>query len=200
MSNDSAAASSLALSQHFLIAMPGMEDDDFAQSVVYLFDHDEQGALGLCINKLTDSPLDGLFEQMHWTLRRTDLVGSKMLWGGPVRPEAGFVLHSRMTEPDSDEPLYNASKLIAPDVQLTTSRDVLQQLAEGQGPEKMLIALGCSSWVGGQLEDEIARNSWLTVPADSRLIFDTPIEQRWEQALRLLGIEPTMLSAEVGRA
>ena len=198
MSSDS--ASTLDLAQHFLIAMPGMEDDLFAQSVVYICEHGAHGALGLVINKPADLLLDDLFEQVSMPLGRKDLQGTSILWGGPVQTERGFVLHPRVEDPESKLSAYDSSMTMADGLQLTTSRDILQELSEGRGPERLLVTLGYSAWDGGQLEDELKRNSWLTVPASHAVMFDTPVSQRYEKAMELLGIHPGMLSSAAGRA
>lgn len=193
-------ASTLNLAQHFLIAMPGMEDELFAQSVVYVCEHGEHGALGLCINKPADLLVDELFEQIAMPLGRPDLQGTAMLWGGPVQMERGFVLHPRVEDPTSRLSTYASSMTLADGLQLTTSRDILQELSGGGGPQHLLITLGYSAWDGGQLEDELQRNSWLTVPATYSVLFETPVAQRYDKALELLGIQPGMLSAAAGRA
>ena len=198
MSSDS--ASTLDLAQHFLIAMPGMEDDLFAQSVVYICEHGAHGALGLVINKPADLLLDDLFEQVSMPLGRKDLQGTSILWGGPVQTERGFVLHPRVEDPESKLSAYDSSMTMADGLQLTTSRDILQELSEGRGPERLLLTLGYSAWDGGQLEDELTRNSWLPVPASHAVLFDTPVPQRYDKAMELLGIHPGMLSSAAGRA
>ena len=198
MSSDS--ASTLDLAQHFLIAMPGMEDDLFAQSVVYICEPGAHGALGLVINKPADLLLDDLFEQVSMPLGRKDLQGTSILWGGPVQTERGFVLHPRVEDPESKLSAYDSSMTMADGLQLTTSRDILQELSEGRGPERLLLTLGYSAWDGGQLEDELKRNSWLTVPASHVVMFDTPVSQRYDKAMELLGIHPGMLSSAAGRA
>jgi len=188
------------LTHHFLIAMPGMEDDLFAQSVVYICEHGAHGALGLVINKPADLLLDDLFEQVSMPLGRKDLQGTSILWGGPVQTERGFVLHPRVEDPESKLSAYDSSMTMADGLQLTTSRDILQELSEGRGPERLLLTLGYSAWDGGQLEDELKRNSWLTVPASHAVLFDTPVPQRYDKAMELLGIHPGMLSSAAGRA
>lgn len=198
MSSDS--ASTLDLAQHFLIAMPGMEDDLFAQSVVYICEHGAHGALGLVINKPADLLLDDLFEQESMPLGRKDLQGTSILWGGPVQTERGFVLHPRVEDPESKLSAYDSSMTMADGLQLTTSRDILQELSEGSGPDRLLLTLGYSAWDGGQLEEELKRNSWLTVPASHAVLFDTPVPQRYDKAMELLGIHPGMLSSAAGRA
>lgn len=181
--------------------MPGMEDDAFAGSVVYICEHGPEGALGLCINKTADGVLlDDLFDTMGLPLHRPDLAGSVVLWGGPVQPERGFVLHHRLEDPDSQLSRYTSSLTLPDGLQVTTSRDILQDMAEGGGPPQLLFTLGYSAWDGGQLEDELLRNSWLTVPASADVLFEVPLEQRYERALALLGIQSWMLSSAAGSA
>lgn len=186
------------LTNQFLIAMPGMADERFAGSVVYLCEHNERGALGLVINKPTDITMNALFEKVDMQLGREDLAESPVLYGGPVQTERGFVLHERM---GGDESPYHSTLTIAgADVEMTTSRDVLEALSQGAGPRRVLITLGYSGWAAGQLEDELGRNGWLTVDAQPSVLFDTPIPQRYDRALGLLGIDPRMLSQEAGHA
>jgi putative transcriptional regulator len=188
------------LTNQFLIAMPGMADP-FTGAVVYLCEHNEQGAVGLVINKPIDIKLRNLFEKVELSLTREDLAERPVFFGGPVQTERGFVLHERIqAEGEAGSP-YN-STLVIPGggLDMTTSKDVLEALADGSGPRKLLVTLGYSGWGAGQLEDELSRNGWLTVDADPSVIFDTPIEQRYERALSLLGIDPRMLSLEAGHA
>lgn len=186
------------LTNQFLIAMPGMVDENFAGSVVYLCEHTERGALGLVINKPIDIKLKSLFEKVEISLDRQDLAEQPVYFGGPVQTERGFVLHPKTETAESP---YSSTMVIpgAP-LEMTTSKDVLEAIAQGAGPSKMLITLGYSGWSAGQLEDELGRNGWLTVAADPSVIFDTPVERRYERALQLLGIDPRMLSQEAGHA
>ena len=192
------AGEPINLTNQFLIAMPGMADGTFAGSVVYLCEHTEKGALGLVINKPIDIKLKNLFEKVELTLDREELAEQPVFFGGPVQTERGFVLHER--QGDGASP-YNSTLAIPQSrLEMTTSKDVLEAMAGGAGPSKVLITLGYSGWQAGQLEDEIGRNGWLTVNADPAIIFDTPIEQRYERALALLGFDPRMLSQEAGHA
>jgi putative transcriptional regulator len=185
------------LTNQFLIAMPGMADETFAGAVIYLCEHNEKGALGLVINKPIDMDMDGLFEKVDLTLQRDDLRQAPVFFGGPVQTERGFVLHERLDEEGGH---YNATLAIPGGLEMTTSRDVLEALSHGAGPRKLLVTLGYSGWSAGQLEEEIGRNGWLTVDAVPELIFDTPPADRYDHALRLLGIDPRMLSQEAGHA
>lgn len=184
---------------HFLIAMPGLQDVTFAKSVIYMCEHSERGALGLVINKPSDINLKKLFEKVELPLHRQDLTQAPVFQGGPVQTERGFVLHESVVMP-GNESLYASTMTIPGGLEMTTSKDVLEALSTGYGPRKVFISLGYSSWGQGQLESEISDNSWLTVAADPAVIFDTPVEQRYAKALKLLGLEAWMLSPEAGHA
>lgn len=190
------------LTHHFLIAMPGIEDETFARSVVYLCEHTAQGALGLIINKPSDINLRSLFDKVDLPLRRPDLSELPVFNGGPLQTDRGFVLHDSMAAPDhpDDGTVYASTLAVRNGIEMTTSKDVLEALASGAGPRRVLVTLGYAAWEEGQLESELIENSWLTVQADPAVIFDTPAELRYAQALALLGIEPTMLSPMAGRA
>ncbi|HWH72641.1 MAG TPA: YqgE/AlgH family protein [Methylibium sp.] len=198
------SASATDLTNQFLIAMPGMADDNFAGSVVYLCEHSERGALGLVINKPSDIKLGRLFEKVDLSLDRSELAEQPVFIGGPVQTERGFVLHEASdadaADVDADGATYNSSMRIRGGMAMTTSKDVLEALASGNGPKRVLVTLGYAGWSAGQLEDEIARNGWITVDARPEVIFETPVEQRYERALALLGIDPRMLSSEAGHA
>ena len=192
-----ASAARIDLTNQFLIAMPGMADDNFAGSVIYLCEHTEGGALGLVINKPSDINLRNLFEKVEISLDRQELAEQPVYYGGPVQTERGFVLHEK--QPDGSGP-YNSTMSVRGGLEMTTSKDVLEALAGGSGPKRVLVTLGYSGWQAGQLEDELGRNGWLTVDADPAVIFDTPIEQRYDRAVALLGFDPRMLSQEAGHA
>ncbi len=197
-----ADASPINLTHHFLIAMPGMEDAAFARSVVYLCEHSSRGALGLVINKPSDINLRNLFDKVELPLGRDDLARTPVFHGGPVQTERGFVLHEAVfaAEAEKSEPVYASTMTIPGGLEMTTSKDVLEAMATGAGPRKVLVSLGYSAWGEGQLESELAENSWLTVGADLSVIFDTPVEQRYAKALMLLGLEAWMLSPDAGHA
>jgi len=193
---------SINLTNHFLIAMPGMEDDTFAKSVVYVCEHSERGALGLIINKPGDISLADLFEKVDLPLERKDLGVQPVFHGGPLQTERGFVLHEpiQVEGVPHDESLYASTLTVPGGLEMTTSKDVLEALSSGGGPRRVLVTLGYSAWGEGQLESEIAGNSWLTVDADKGLIFDSPVEQRYARALKLLGLEAWMLAPDAGHA
>ena len=183
---------------HFLIAMPGLEDEMFSKSVIYMCEHSERGALGLVINKPSDINLKKLFDKVELPLHRHDLTLTPVFQGGPVQTERGFVLHESVMP--GNESVYASTMTIPGGLEMTTSKDVLEALSTGYGPRKVFISLGYSSWGQGQLESEISDNSWLTVAADPAVIFDTPVEQRYDKALMLLGLQSWMLSPEAGHA
>jgi putative transcriptional regulator len=199
MSGDSAPFN---LTNHFLIAMPGLEDAMFGKSVVYVCEHSERGALGLVINKPADMALTALFEKIDLPLHRADLLSQCVFQGGPVQTERGFVLHESVVAEGqpADESLYSSTMTIPGGLEMTTSKDVLEALSMGSGPKRVLVSLGYSAWGEGQLETELGENSWLTVAADQSLIFDTPITQRYDRALGLLGLESWMISQQAGHA
>lgn len=194
-----ASGDRIDLTNQFLIAMPGMADETFAGSVVYLCEHSERGALGLVINKPIDIKLKNLFEKVELRVPGADLAEQPVFFGGPVQTERGFVLHEPLLGEDEESP-YSSTMAVPGGLAMTTSKDVLEAMSEGGGPRRVLITLGCSGWSAGQLEDEIGRNGWLTVPADPAVIFDTPVEQRYARAVALLGFDPRMLSQDVGHA
>lgn len=191
-------SSPINLTHHFLIAMPGMQDHMFAKSVVYMCEHSDRGALGLVINKPSDINVKGLFDKVELPLRRDDLMDTPVFQGGPVQTERGFVLHESMMP--GLESVYASTMSIPGGLEMTTSKDVLEALSTGAGPLKIFVSLGYSAWGEGQLESELLDNSWLTVAADIKVIFDTPVEQRYDKALLLLGLESWMLSSVAGHA
>ena len=195
-------AQSINLTNHFLIAMPGMDDGTFARSVVYVCEHSERGALGLIINKPGSINLADLFERVDLPLERRDLGVQPVFHGGPLQTERGFVLHEPIVADGlaPDQSIYASTLAVPGGLEMTTSKDVLEAMSSGGGPRRVLITLGYSAWGEGQLESEIAGNSWLTVGADTDLIFDAPIEQRYERALALLGLQAWMIAPEAGHA
>ena len=189
---------SINLTHHFLIAMPGLDDEAFAKSVIYMCEHTDRGALGLIINKPSDINLKGLFDKVELLLRREDLTDALVFQGGPVQTERGFVLHESIMP--GKESVYASTMTIPGGLEMTTSKDVLEALSTGAGPRRVFVSLGYSAWGEGQLESEISDNSWLTVPADMDVIFDTPASERYDKALLLLGVQSWTLSPEAGHA
>ena len=181
------------LSNHFLIAMPSMHDPIFGGTVVYLCEHNDYGALGVVINRPMELTLDHLLEKLNLKPEIPAPFEQPVMCGGPVQDDRGFVLPT----PDAT---FNSMLTISNDVAFTTSRDILEAIASGEGPEKMLVSIGYAGWSAGQLEQEISHNGWLTVSADPSIIFDLPISQRYTAAIKLLGFDPNKLTYEVGHA
>ena len=197
-----ADSASIDLKHHFLIAMPGLEDETFARSVIYMCEHSARGAMGLIINKPADISMRLLFDKVDLPLRREDLVENPVGHGGPVQTERGFVLHEPLLldKPEQDGPVYASTLTIPGGLEMTTSRDVLEALSSGVGPRRVLVTLGYSSWGEGQLESELGENTWLTVPASANVIFEVPMAERYDRALDLLGLKSWMLSPDAGHA
>ncbi|MEY3612597.1 MAG: hypothetical protein RJB14_2319 [Pseudomonadota bacterium] len=197
-----ADSASIDLKHHFLIAMPGLEDETFARSVVYMCEHSARGAMGLIINKPSDIRMRHLFDKVELPLRREDLMENPVGHGGPVQTERGFVLHEPLLPDKSQQegPVYASTLTIPGGLEMTTSRDVLEALSSGVGPRRVLVTLGYSSWGEGQLESELGENAWLTVPASASVIFDVPMAERYDRALDLLGLKSWMLSPDAGHA
>lgn len=181
------------LTHQFLIAMPAMTDPNFQGAVVYVCEHGDKGALGLVINRPTDLTLGQLFDKIDLKLEIALLREAPVFFGGPVQTERGFVLH----QPRGS---YSSSLPMGEDIALTTSKDVLEDVARGAGPQRMLVTLGYAGWGQGQLEHEVSENAWLTLPANESIIFETPAEERFAAALGLLGINPLQLTGQVGHA
>ena len=162
-----------SLADHLLVALPSLTDPTFARTVSLICQHDENGAMGVLVNQPSEYTLGDVLAQME--IQTDDLVlrDQVVLNGGPVHPERGFVIHD-------DARAWESSLQVGEGVYLTTSRDILEAMARGEGPRNVLVTLGCAGWTEGQLEGEIADNSWLTVPADAELLFATPLEQRWQ--------------------
>ena len=187
------------LANQLLIAMPGMLDDQFAGTVVYVCEHNPQGAMGLVVNRPTNLELKDLFDRIELKLEIAPLEKQPVYLGGPVQTERGFVLH-----PQADDIRYSSSLTVPGGLAMTTSKDVLEAVSTGQGPEQFLMTLGYAGWSAGQLEDEISRNGWLNVSTNlddiKKIIFETPYEQRYEKGMNIIGIDPSHLSGDVGHA
>ena len=182
-----------SLTNQLLIAMPGMQDPNFASTVTLICEHNADGALGIIINRPLDLKLGGLFEQLDLGSSDDALKEIPVLAGGPVGTERGFVLHNAGLD-------YENSLKVSDDIQLTVLRDVIDAMASGGGPDKSLVALGYAGWDAGQLESEIRANSWINVPATAELVFDTPFESRWNNAADSLGIDLSRIGPEAGHA
>ncbi|MDP1698081.1 MAG: YqgE/AlgH family protein [Xanthomonadaceae bacterium] len=178
---------------HLLVAMPGLDDPRFARAVVLLCQHNEDGAMGLLVNRLSDYRLSEILAQMQISDVQPDFPDRPVLAGGPVQTDRGFVLHGGTVDWDST---LRINETLA----VSTSRDVLEMIAAGKGPAQFLLTLGFSGWGPGQLESELADNAWLTVPADDELLFDVPLDLRWQTANARLGVDPGQLTGYAGHA
>lgn len=186
-------AKGIFLNHQFLIAMPAMRDPNFARSVTYVCQHNAEGAMGLVVNRRAPIKLADVLEQMQIETKIDAVAQAPVYLGGPVNPERGFVLHDDGGTWDSSMPLTDG-------LAITTSRDILVAISEGRGPRHSLIALGYSGWSEGQLEQELLANAWLTTGAQHHILFETELEQRWDAATRLIGIDPNQLSEYAGHA
>lgn len=182
-----------SLSNQLLIAMPGMADPNFSTTVTLVCEHNTDGALGIIINRPMEIDLGGLFQQLDMGETDSPVSNHPVLMGGPVAQERGFVLH----DPGAT---FESSVEVSADIQLTLSRDVIDALAAGAGPDRSLVALGYAGWDAGQLEFEMLNNAWLTVPASPEVVFDTPFADRWSAAAQSIGIDISKMSAHAGHA
>ncbi|PWG61986.1 YqgE/AlgH family protein [Sediminicurvatus halobius] len=182
-----------SLSNHFLIAMPSLADPNFARTVTYLCEHNEDGALGIVVNRPSEVTLDELLDHMGIDASGLGTRATPVFMGGPVQRERGFVLH-----PPAGE--WDASLQVAEGICVTTSRDILEAVARGDGPSQFLVALGYAGWGPGQLEQEMAENAWLSGPAAPDIIFERRHDERWQAAAALLGVDLTLLSSQTGHA
>ncbi len=185
--------SNIALKNHFLIAMPNLLDPNFSQSVTLICEHDENGAIGLVINRPTGIVLSELFHQLKIHCPAPEASNIHVMSGGPVSPENGFVLHRPLGD-------WQNTLSISDETGLTTSIDILDAMAAGTGPSESIITLGYAGWAAGQLEQELADNAWLTHPADSNMLFQTPREELWNAAAQAMGVDISLLSHEAGHA
>lgn len=180
------------LNNQFLVAMPNVVEGEFDRTVTFLCEHNDEGAMGLVINRPTDLELRDMLSQMdieHSNLK----AGKRVFWGGPVQPDRGFVLHQPTTQWESTLTIDNQ-------LSITTSKDILEAIGKNEGPEEYLVILGYAGWESGQLEKEIRHNSWLNTPTDSNIIFGTPTGDRWSAAARLLNVDPAILTGGAGNA
>lgn len=187
------AADHTSLANQLLVALPSLADPNFSRAVALICQHDADGAMGVVVNRASEYTLGDVFEQMSIDGGDDALRSRPVLAGGPVHPERGFVIHDGDREWDS-------SLAIADGLYVTTSRDVLEAMAAGKGPARASVALGCAGWGAGQLEYELTENSWLTVPADAELLFDTPLEARWQAAAGRIGVDMTRMADYSGHA
>lgn len=182
-----------SLTNQFLIAMPTLEDPNFLRTVTYICEHTEHGALGIVINRPLDITLGTVLEHMDITGARLDVTEEPVYLGGPVQPERGFVLHTPAGE-------WGSTVAVTETLAVTTSRDILEAIAQNRGPKQYFIALGYAGWGPGQLEIEMGQNAWLNGPSSPAILFDTPAELRWEAAAALMGVNLSLLSTTAGHA
>jgi putative transcriptional regulator len=181
------------LTDHFLIAMPNMVDPNFSRTLTYVCEHNDQGALGLVVNRPIDMTLSALLAQVSVPHAAAELAKTPVHFGGPVQVDRGFVLHQPVGE-------WQSTLAVNGRIGLTTSKDILVAVGSGEGPSKLLVTLGYAGWAPGQLENELSQNAWLTVPAAPEVIFDMPFEERLPAAMQLLGIDLASLSEQAGHA
>ena len=193
MSSDSQDVVSGYLQKQMLIAMPAMADPNFSRSVTLMCQHNEEGAIGITINRLSGFTLGDILQQLNISCEHEEISSMTVLDGGPVSPDHGFVLH-----PPQEG--FESSIRINEDIMVTTSRDILAAIATGNGPIQFLVALGYAGWGNGQLESEMRANAWLSVPADKAILFDSPLQNRWERAVGMLGVSIDHLHGVGGHA
>ena len=184
---------SMNLTDHFLIAMPAMDDPYFSRTLIYIAEHNDQGALGLIVNRPIDMDLATLFEKIEVPLESPNVGRLPVYFGGPVQTDRGFVLHRPVGN-------WQSTLVVTSEVGLTSSRDVLQAVGKDGQPGEIMVTLGYSGWSAGQLENELVQNAWLTVPADPRILFELPFEERLPSAMETLGINFSNLSEKAGHA
>lgn len=179
------------LTDQFLIAMPSLEDPNFHGTVTYLCAHNEDGAMGIVINRPLAITLGEVLAHLNIDVVDDEVRSAPVMQGGPVQTERGFVIH----EPPGD---WESTLRVSDAIGIATSNDILKSMAQGEGPQRAIVALGYAGWGAGQLESEVLNNAWLSTPADSSIIFDVAPEQRWETATRMLGVDPQRLMGEAG--
>ncbi|MCA1799076.1 MAG: YqgE/AlgH family protein [Xanthomonadaceae bacterium] len=187
------ARETTSLAGHLLIAMPTLADPNFSRTVTFLCEHDEQGALGVTINRPLEITLGEVLAQLQLPTDDAVVAGAPVFHGGPCHTERGFVIHDATHE-------YAATLRVTDELAVTTSQDVLKSIASGIAPPRILVALGCAGWAPGQLEQELAENTWLSVPGAARIVFETPFDQRWDAAAGLLGVDIRLLTGDAGHA
>ena len=182
-----------SFANQLLIALPTLDDPHFARSVTLICQHDPDGAMGVVVNRASDYTLGEVLRQMHIETEDQALLEQRVLAGGPVHPERGFVLHD-------GERGWDSTLGVAEGLSVTTSRDILEAIAHDEGPAHAMVALGCAGWGAGQLEQELAENSWLTAPADPGILFTLPLDQRWQAAAGQIGVDLMRMAGHVGHA
>ncbi len=182
-----------SLSDHFIIAMPNLMDPNFDHTVTYICEHDENGSFGIVINRSTDITLAEVMQQMQIEASDASKHQQTVFHGGPVQQGRGFVLHRPLGS-------WNSTLKINPRVALTSSRDIIEAIAHDQGPEDAIVALGYAGWAPGQLEQELADNTWLSCPAKEQILFEIPAQGRWQAAADIIGVDLQLLSHDAGHA
>lgn len=183
-----------SLKHHFLIAMPDMADPNFAHSITYICEHNEEGAMGIMVNRPMELTVGDILNHLQIHDFSEQLQERQVLYGGPVQTERGFVLHR------THRHQWDTTLCVEGDICLTTSRDILMAISRSEGPQESLVALGYAGWSAGQLDHEMAHNAWLSVKADSDILFATPFDQRWQAAAALIGVDMNLMSGQVGHA
>ncbi len=191
--NAGVAQQDVNLTHHFLIAMPAMVDPNFSRTLTYICEHNEQGALGIVINRPLDMTVETLFERIDIPLEARQFAALPVMFGGPVQTDRGFVLHRPVGQ-------WQATLPVKDELGLTSSRDILQSVGSAGEPEEFIVSLGYAGWAAGQLEHELAQNAWLTVAADAQILFGLPPEERLPAAMQLLGFDLANLSDVAGHA
>ncbi|NEX18605.1 MAG: YqgE/AlgH family protein [Halochromatium sp.] len=182
-----------SLTNHFLIAMPGLQDPNFSRTVTYVCEHSEEGAMGIVINRPMEIQLGEVLAQLEIDTEVNNVNNAPVYLGGPVQTDRGFVIHDGNFQ-------FDSTLRVTDEIQVTTSRDVLEAIAKGRGPANRLVALGYAGWSSGQLEQEMIANAWLNGPANAQILFSTPSAQRWQSAAQLLGVDMNLLSGQAGHA
>lgn len=188
------------LQSQFLIAMPSMGDPSFKKTVTLICQHNDDGCFGLTINRPIQITLEELFDQLEISPHDSTIKGKIALKGGPVQPEQGFVIHDVDKDDEASMRTWENTLKINDDLAVTASRDILLDIAKGNGPENFLLTLGCASWIPGQVEQEVLDNAWLNCPTDNKIIFDTPFDKRWHSAIDTLGVDANLISDVAGHA
>jgi putative transcriptional regulator len=191
--NDVLMEETTYLTGQLLIAMPSMLDPNFHRTVTYICEHNQHGALGLVINRPLDFDLGEIFSQLSLTNTNNEIANTPILRGGPVELERGFVIHDSRDQ-------WESTTSVDDSIQITTSQDILTAMAAGHGPKRAIVVLGYAGWGAGQLEHEIAENAWLSAPGSPHIVFDTPYEERWQEAAGLLGVDLATISTDAGHA
>lgn len=182
-----------SLTNHLLIAMPSLTDPNFARSVIYLCEHHEQGSVGLIINRPMQFPLSIVFEQLNIEPIHVETNRVPLLFGGPVQPERGFVIHKQAG-------VWRSSLVLQDEVTVTTSNDIIRAIAQDTGPKDVLVTLGYAAWTSTQLEKEVMDNVWLVCPYRSDILYEVPFHERWEYAGKSIGVNMSQLSSDSGHA